>query len=80
MEIEYTKLYTDSSLIIKGLSVILEENNILYIIKDRFKSAIVAGFGEMQGGTELHVDISKWETAKKILENYKTTINSENQE
>jgi hypothetical protein len=76
MDKEYTKIFTNSTLIINGLTVILEEKNINYIIKDRFKSAIMAGFGETPNSTELHVDSSKLEMALKILENYKETINS----
>lgn len=76
MENTYKKLFTDSSIIIKGLSVLLEDKNIKYIVKDRFASATMAGFGEIPGSTELFVETAKWEIALKILENYKSTINS----
>lgn len=76
---DYTKLFTSSNLIINGLTIFLEENEIQYIIKDRLNSALMAGFGELPGGTEIHVETSKFKKAIEILENYKTIINSENQ-
>jgi len=76
---DYTKLFIGSNLIINGLTFFLEENDIKYIIKDRFNSALMAGFGELSGGTEIHVETSKFEKALEILENYKITISSENQ-
>jgi hypothetical protein len=73
---EYQKLYTNSAIIIKGLTNLLEESDIRYIIKDRFESARLAGFGEFMNAAEVHVPSSQFESAQKILENYKLTINS----
>lgn len=73
---KYEKLFTSSNIILKGLCVLLEEENIRYIIKDRFESARLAGFGEAMNATEIHVDASKFATAQAILENYKISINS----
>lgn len=73
---EYQKLYTNSAIIIKGLTNLLEESDIRYIIKDRFESARLAGFGEFMNAAEVHVPSSQFERAQKILENYKLTINS----
>lgn len=75
---EYQKLYTNSAIIIKGLTILLEEKDIKYIIKDRFESARLAGFGEFMNAAEVHVKFSQFENAQKILEKYKLTINSEN--
>lgn len=74
---KYEKLYTSSNIILKGLSFLLEESDINYIIKDRFESARLAGFGETRYATEIHVDIKKLKVAKEILEKYKISINSE---
>lgn len=73
---EYQKLFTNSAIIIKGLTNLLEESDIRYIIKDRFESARLAGFGEFMNAAEVHVLSSQYENAQKILENYKLTINS----
>lgn len=73
---DYTKLFTASNLIIKGLTIFLEENGIRYIVKDRLNSALMAGFGELPGGTEVHVETSKLDLANEILENYKLTISA----
>jgi thiamine monophosphate synthase len=78
MKHEYQKLFTNSAIIIKGLTNLLEEKDIKYIIKDRFESARLAGFGEFMNAAEIHVQSSKMEIAQEILENYKMTINSEN--
>lgn len=78
MNDEYQKLFTNSTIIIKGLTILLEESNIQYIIKDRFESARLAGFGEFMNAAEIHVPSSQFESAQNILDNYKLTINSEN--
>lgn len=78
MKSEYQKLFTNSAIIIKGLTNLLDEKEIKYIIKDRFESARLAGFGEFMNAAEIHVQTSHFEEAQKILEIYKLSINSEN--
>ncbi|MBG7611607.1 DUF2007 domain-containing protein [Polaribacter sp. BAL334] len=77
MNDEYQKLFTNSMIIIKGLTILLEESDIKYIIKDRFESARLSGFGEFMNAAEIHVQSSQLEIAQEILEKYKLTINSE---
>ena len=76
MENNYIKLYNNTSIIINGLKTLLESKNILYIIKDRFESARLGGFGEHMNSVELHVLNSDKEAAEKILSEYKEKINS----
>ncbi|PQJ76013.1 DUF2007 domain-containing protein [Polaribacter gangjinensis] len=77
MKNEYQKLFTSSTIIINGLTTLLEEQGIRYIIKDRFESARLAGFGEFMNAVEIHVQSSQLAEAQKILETYKLTLNSE---
>ncbi|MBU3010436.1 DUF2007 domain-containing protein [Polaribacter vadi] len=76
MNATYVKLFTDTNIIVHGLQNILENNNIKYIIKDRFESARLGGFGESLGAVEIHVLNNKLEKANEILTKYKEKINS----
>lgn len=76
MDASYVKLFTNTNIIIRGLQHILENENIKYIIKDRFESARLAGYGESMGAVELHVLNDDLENAEKILIDYKEKINS----
>lgn len=76
MNTHYEKLFTSSSIIVTGLTTILDENNIQYIIKDKFESARLAGFGEQMNNVEVHVLQSDIVKAKPIVEAYKNEINS----
>ncbi|APZ46478.1 hypothetical protein BW723_09295 [Polaribacter reichenbachii] len=76
MNATYVKLFTDTNIIVHGLQHLLDKENIKYIIKDRFESARLGGFGESMGAVELHVLNDDLETAEKILSTYKEKINS----
>lgn len=76
MNNEYIKLFTDSNIIINGLKVLLEKEQIHYIIKDRFESARLGGFGEQSTSVEIHVLENDLEKAEDILATYEKEINS----
>ena len=76
MNTNYEKLFTSSSIIVNGLTTILDGNNIQYIIKDKFESARLAGFGEQMNNVEVHVFQSDIDKAKPFIEDYKNQINS----
>ena len=76
MATEYIKLFTETNIIINGFKNLLDKENIQYIIKDRFESARLGGYGENQASVEVHVLESDIVKAKEILEVYKTQINS----
>jgi len=42
---EYSKLFTDNSIIVKGLTKILDEESITYLVKDRVESSRLLGLG-----------------------------------
>ncbi|NVJ88320.1 MAG: DUF2007 domain-containing protein [Flavobacteriaceae bacterium] len=72
----YTKIFTNTSIIVKGLCNLLEDASIHYVVKDRFESSKLAGFGETINSVEVHVLDNDIEEAKKFVESYKSEINS----
>ncbi|SDS29437.1 Putative signal transducing protein [Polaribacter sp. KT25b] len=75
MKTEHTKLFTGSNIIVNGLKNLLDTEDISYIIKDKFESARLGGFGEQMDSVEVHVLDSDVEKAKMIIESYKGKIN-----
>lgn len=76
MSTEHIKIFSSSSIIVKGLQNLLDDNKISYLIKDQFESARLAGFGEQMNSVEIHVLKSDIEKTKPIVEKYKNEINS----
>ena len=76
METEHIKLFSGSSIIVRGLQNLLDEKNISYLIKDNFESARLAGFGEQMNSVEVHILSTDEEKALSIVEKYKREINS----
>lgn len=74
----YQKLFSASPIILRGLTILLEEKEIVYIIKNPIESARLGGFAEFSNHAEIHVKESQLEDASKILEEYKKSIDSEN--
>ena len=72
----YVKLFTDTNIIINGLKNQLEEESIHFIVKDRFESARLGGFGEPLASVEIHILEKDLEKAEKILTNYREKINA----
>ena len=46
MTSEHINIFSGSSILVRGLQNLLDDNKIHYIIKDKFESARLAGFGE----------------------------------
>lgn len=74
MNTKYTKLFTGSNIIVNGLKHELDTNNITYIIKDKFESARLGGYGEQIESVEVHILNTDVEVAKSIIETYKVKI------
>jgi hypothetical protein len=75
MKTEHTKLFTGSNIIVNGLKNLLDAEAINYIIKDRFESARLGGFGEQMDSVEVHVLDTDVEKTKTIIKAYKEKIN-----
>tara|TARA_B110000503_G_scaffold115411_1_gene173733 strand:- start:352 stop:582 length:231 start_codon:yes stop_codon:yes gene_type:complete len=75
MTTEHTKLFTGSNIIVTGLRNVLDLQQISYLIKDRFESARLGGFGEQMDSVEVHVLDTHVEKAKKLIEDYQEKIN-----
>ncbi|MFC4268415.1 MULTISPECIES: putative signal transducing protein [Polaribacter] len=71
---EYSKLFTDNSIIVKGLTKILDEESITYLVKDRVESSRLAGFGSPDNSVEVHVHSSDLDKALKIIKAYELKI------
>jgi len=76
MSTEHIKIFSGSSIIIKGLQNLFDNHKINYIIKDKFESARLAGFGEQMNAVELHVLSSDFDKAQPIVAAYKSEINA----
>ncbi|PWG04193.1 putative signal transducing protein [Polaribacter aquimarinus] len=76
MATEHIKIFSGSSIIVRGLQNLLDDNKIHYIIKDNFESARLAGFGEQMNAVEVHILSSDKQKAEPIVEKYRKEINS----
>jgi hypothetical protein len=76
MEKEHVKIFSGTSIIVRGLQNILDNNEIGYYIKDHVESARLAGFGAQQNDIDLYVLENDFSKAKPIVENYQEKINS----
>lgn len=76
MKTEHTNLFTGSNIIVNGLKNLLDLENVNYIIKDKFESARLGGFGENRSSVEVHVLDADLEKAKTVIVKYKEKINS----
>ena len=76
MKTEHIKLFSGSSIIINRLQNILESNNISSLLKNKFESARLAGFGEQMNSVEIFVLNKDIEKATLILNEFKVEINT----
>ncbi|MDA9348738.1 DUF2007 domain-containing protein [Polaribacter sp.] len=76
MTTAHIKVFSGSSIIVKGLAVRLEDINIGSITKDHIHSGTLAGFGTLGRMVELFILNTDLEKATPILETYKEEINS----
>jgi hypothetical protein len=72
---EHIKLFTGSGIIVNGLQFLLDAEKVNYIIKDKYESARLGGFGENTDSVEVHVLNSDIEKAKEIIKDYQDKIN-----
>lgn len=75
MSEDYTKVFTDDSILVNRLQTLLKEVEINSKIRDRVESARLAGFGVPINSIELFVLNTDLEMAKPIIEAYKEKIN-----
>lgn len=65
---EYSRLVTDSAIVVDHLAFILGEQNITTLIKDQAESGRLAGFGVSQNTVELYVLNTDYEKAQALIE------------
>ena len=74
MNSDYIKIFTETYIIVRGLQKQLEDKGIHNMIKDKFESARLGGYGEQNASVELHVLNKDLEVVKPILYTYKAKI------
>jgi hypothetical protein len=75
MATEHIKIFTGSSIIVRGLQNRLDSSNINSLIKDPVNSGQLAGFGALGNSIELFILKSDVEKAQIIVDTYKEEIN-----
>jgi hypothetical protein len=76
MSEEYTKVFTDNSLLVNRLHSLLNEVGVDSKISDGVESARLGGFGAPTNSVELFVLNIDLEKAKPIIDTYKEKINA----
>lgn len=72
----YTKVFTDSNIIVKRLHSLLNDAKITNRITNRVESARLGGFGVPTNSVELFVINGHLEKAQPIIDSFKEKINS----
>jgi hypothetical protein len=73
---KHIKIFSGSSIIVRGLQNLLDDKKITYLIKDGVESARLAGFGAQRNSVEVHVLNTDKEAAEEIVNKYREEINS----
>ncbi|MCL7764120.1 DUF2007 domain-containing protein [Polaribacter sp. Z014] len=76
MSEDYTKVFTDNSIIVHRLHTLLINADIKSRTSDRVESGRLAGFGVPTNSVELFVLKTDLEKAQPIIDAYKMKINS----
>ena len=74
MEKEHVKVFSGTSIIVRGLQNILDDNQIGYVIRDNVESARLAGFGAQRNDIDVYVLENDFSRAKALIENYQEKI------
>ncbi|SHJ19276.1 Putative signal transducing protein [Mesonia phycicola] len=67
---KFSRILTDSSIIVNRIAYLLQDNNIDYKIKDNVESARLAGFGSPNNNVELYVLKNDLEKSKVLIDNF----------
>jgi hypothetical protein len=76
MSEDYTKVFTDNSILVNRLQTLLNEEGIGSRILDGIESARLAGFGVPTNSVQLFVLNTDLEKAQSIVNLYREKINS----
>ena len=76
MSEDYTKVFTDDSILVNRLQTLLNDAGIDSKVLDRVESGRLAGFGVPINSVELFVLNTDLEKAQPIIDHYKEKINS----
>ncbi|WP_341221025.1 putative signal transducing protein [Polaribacter atrinae] len=76
MSEDYTKVFTDNSILVNGLQSLLKEAGIDSIVSDGVESGRLAGFGVPSNSVELFILKTDLKEAEPIIDSFKIKINS----
>jgi hypothetical protein len=76
MKQQYTKVFTESAILVKRLRFLLNEAGISCRVSDSVESARLGGFGVPLNSVALFVLHSNLEKAQPIIDSFKEEINS----
>lgn len=76
MTAEYIRIFTENSIFVNRLKQLLEQENIVSLIKDPIKSGLVVGYAPPDNSVELFVLNKDLKNALPILEAFKLEIDS----
>ena len=76
MSTEHIKIFSGSSIIVKGLQNVLDDNKVHYLIKDNFESARLGGHVQHPNSVEVLILNTDIEKTLPLVEAYKAKINS----
>jgi hypothetical protein len=72
---EYTKVFTDNSILVNRLHSLLDESGVICRLVDRVESARLGGFGVPPNSVELFVLTIELEKAQPVVDAFKKEIN-----
>jgi len=70
----HIKVFSENSIIVRRLQILLEEEQIPSLIKDNVESARLGGFGSFQNSVDLYIFKSDLEKARPIIETFQKEI------
>lgn len=74
MEKEHVKIFSGTSIIVRGLQNILDDNKIECYVKNNVESARLSGFGTQQNDVHLFVFKTDLDEALSLANNYEKKI------
>ncbi len=76
METSYSKVFSESPIIINRVRSLLEEQNIPSFVKDQIESGRLAGFGVSFNTVDLYVNKSDYKKATRIVQDFTKEMSS----
>tara|TARA_B100000787_G_scaffold166340_1_gene151417 strand:- start:1300 stop:1530 length:231 start_codon:yes stop_codon:yes gene_type:complete len=76
MENKHIKIFSEAPIIVNRLRSLLEEEDIISLVKNNIESARLAGFGALSDIIDVYILSTDIEKASEIVNTFKKEINS----